>query len=96
MSKITVGEVKKLAELSAILISDEEANNMTLELENILEYVAQLDEVDEGNLEPTYQVTGLENVMRPDEIIEYNVSREQLLSRASEVQDSQIKVPKIL
>jgi aspartyl-tRNA(Asn)/glutamyl-tRNA(Gln) amidotransferase subunit C len=95
MSKITVREVKKLAEQSAILISDEEANNMALELKNILEYVAQLDEVDGGNLEPTYQVTGLENVMRPDEIIEYNVSREQLLFCAPEVQDGQIKVPKV-
>lgn len=96
MSKISADDVKKLARLSALSVTDEEVNNLRGELESILTYVEQLDEVDTTGLEPTYQVTGLVNVTREDREIEYGVNQEALLKNAPEHQDGQIKVRRVL
>ncbi|PLS81932.1 Asp-tRNA(Asn)/Glu-tRNA(Gln) amidotransferase GatCAB subunit C [Candidatus Saccharibacteria bacterium] len=96
MSKVTIDDVKKLAKLSALQVTDEEATKLQTELETILGYVEQLDAVDVEGVEPTYQVTGLQNVMREDRVIDYGVSQQQLLQNTPEQQDAQIKVRKVL
>lgn len=96
MSTISISDIKKLATLSAIKMTDEECETMKDQLEAILGYVKQLDDIDTAGLEPTYQVTGLSNVMRDDEIIDYGITREQLLANAPAEQDGQIKVRRVL
>lgn len=93
---ISLDDVKYVAALAKIAITDEEAAKLTGELDAILGYVRQLDAVDTTGLEPTYQVTGLKNVTRPDQIIDYGTSREDLLKNAPKSQDGYIKVPKVL
>ena len=46
-------------------------------IEKIINYINQLDELDTDGVEPTYQVTGLQNVWRDDEIIDSSVSRDR-------------------
>lgn len=96
MSSISVDDVKYVASLAKIAITDEEAAKFTKELDAILAYVRQLDSVDTTGLEPTYQVTGLTNVMRPDEIIDYGTKREDLLKNSPHQRDGYIEVPKVL
>lgn len=96
MTTISLDDIKKLATLSALKMSDSEAVTLQLELQNILKFVEQLDSVDTTGVEPTYQVTGLENVWREDEIIDYGLSREALLKNAPDSQDGQIKVKRVL
>lgn len=96
MAKISRDDVQYLAQLSSLELNDSEIDKLQIDIGNILGYVEQLGELDTSGVEPTYQVTGLENVWRDDEIIDYNVSREELLSRAPEAADNQIKVPKVL
>lgn len=96
MTTISLEEVKKLATLSALKISDEEATKLQEELQNILAFVEQLDAVDTTGVEPTYQVTGLENVWREDEMIDYKLDRDALLKNAPDSQDGQIKVKRVL
>jgi aspartyl-tRNA(Asn)/glutamyl-tRNA(Gln) amidotransferase subunit C len=96
MSKITVDEVRRIAALAKIAVTDEEAKKLAKELGDILGYVNQLDEVDTTGLEPTYQVTGLTNVTRKDEVIDYGVTRKDLLKNAPRQRDGQIEVPKVL
>ncbi len=93
---ITTEDVKKLARLSALDITEPEADAFRGELEAILEFVRQLDAVDTTGLEPTYQVNGLENVMRDDAVIDYGLDRDALLANAPASQDGHIKVPKVL
>lgn len=93
---ISADEVKYVASLAKIAITDDEAQQFTGELDAILGYVKQLDSVDTAGLEPTYQVTGLKNVMRPDEVIDYGVSREDLLQNAPRQREGSIEVPKVL
>ena len=96
MSTISIADVQKLAQLSALTITDDQVQTLTNELNEILGYVEQLNEVDTDGVEPTYQVNGLENVTRPDEIKDMDVSQEDLLKNAPQQQDGSIKVPRVL
>lgn len=85
-----------MARLSRLKLSDSEVEKFSQELSEILTYVEKLNTVDVDGLEPTYQVTGLKNVMRPDVIKDYGYKPEDLLSNAPEKKDNQFKVKKVL
>lgn len=61
--KIDVRHVAKLANLP---LSSDEEEKYSKQLSEILEYVEKLNQVDTSNVEPAYNVTGLENVTRED------------------------------
>ena len=96
MTQITRDDVLHLAQLSSLELSEPEIDGLRTDISNILGYVEQLGKLDTNNVEPTYQVTGLSNVWRNDEVINYGVTREELLARAPESVDFQVKVPKVL
>ncbi len=96
MSTITNDDVRHLAQLSSLQMSDAEVESLRADIEKIINYINQLDELDTDDVEPTYQVTGLQNVWRDDEIIDSSVSRQQLLALAAEQSDNCVKVPKVL
>jgi aspartyl-tRNA(Asn)/glutamyl-tRNA(Gln) amidotransferase subunit C len=96
MAKLTRDDVLKLAALSKLRLSDEEIERLRPELSEILNYVEVLDKVDTEGLEPTYQVTGLKNVMRKDETKDYGYKTADLLKNAPAVQDGQFKVKRVL
>ena len=73
-----------------------EVESLRVDIEKIINYINQLDELDTDGVEPTYQVTGLQNVWRDDEIIDSSVSRRQLLALVAEQSDNCVKVPKVL
>lgn len=96
MAKITRDDVLKLASLSKIKLRDDEIEKFVVELDAIVEYVEQINSLDADGLEPTDQVTGLTNVMRPDEVVDYGATPAELLKNAPETQTNQIKVKRIL
>jgi len=96
MTQITRDDVLHLAQLSSLQLSEAEIDGLQTDISNILGYVEQLSELDTSSVEPTYQVTGLQNVWRDDKVINYGVNREDLLARAPESADNQVKVPKVL
>lgn len=96
MSSITKDDVLKLAKLSRLQLSDEEVARYQKELESILHYVDKLQAVDTDDLEPTYQVTGLKNVVRPDEIIDYGTDKESLLKNAPDRDGDYFKVERMV
>jgi aspartyl-tRNA(Asn)/glutamyl-tRNA(Gln) amidotransferase subunit C len=96
MSKLSRDDVLKLAALSKLRLSGDEVEKLRSELSKILNYVETLDSVDVEKLEPTYQVTGLKNVTRPDEIKDYGYETSDLLKNAPAVQDGQFKVKRVL
>jgi aspartyl-tRNA(Asn)/glutamyl-tRNA(Gln) amidotransferase subunit C len=96
MAKISRDDVLKLAKLSKIRLSDEEVNKFVDELDAIVKYVEQIDSADTAGLKPTDQVTGLENVMRPDEVADYDETPDQLLKNAPSQEKNYIKVKRVL
>ena len=95
MTTITSNDVQRLASLSSLHLSDDEAQALQGDLERIIKYIEQLGELDTTGVEPTYQVTGLENVWRDDEVVS-DVGRDALLALAPDQQNNQVKVPKVL
>lgn len=94
---ITKDEVKHLAKLSNISLSESEVENLRGDLENIVNYINQLDELDTENVEPTYSVSENQNIWREDKIDNYGVGKEELLALAGEnIEAGQVKVPKVL
>ncbi|MGB4957080.1 MAG: Asp-tRNA(Asn)/Glu-tRNA(Gln) amidotransferase subunit GatC [Candidatus Saccharimonas sp.] len=96
MSTITTDDVRHLAQLSNLQLADDEVENLRGDLENIVGYIEQLGELDTAGVEPSYQVTALENVWRDDVVKDSGVTREQLLELAPEQADNSVKVPKVL
>jgi aspartyl-tRNA(Asn)/glutamyl-tRNA(Gln) amidotransferase subunit C len=96
MSKLSRDDILKLASLSKLRLSDEEIESLRDELSEILNYVEQLNKVDTSDLKPTYQVTGLTNVTRPDEVVDYGYKTDELLKNAPALQDNQFKVIRVL
>ena len=97
MAKLTREDVLHLARLAKLTLSDEEVERYTQELGEVLAYVEQLQNVDVDGLKPTYQVTGLENVMREDEVKLLGPTPEELLKNAPAVSDDgHIQVKRVL
>lgn len=82
MGKLSKDTVLKLAHLSRLKLSDEEVERLRSDLSDILDYVKLLDKADIKGLEPTYQLSGLSTVMRPDEIADYQAKPDDLLKIA--------------
>jgi aspartyl-tRNA(Asn)/glutamyl-tRNA(Gln) amidotransferase subunit C len=96
MSKFSDADILKLAELSKLELSPEEVKSFKHELTSIMGYVERLQTVDTTGLLPTSQVTGLQNVTREDEIIDYGVAPKDLLKNAPEQQDNQFKTKRMI
>ena len=95
MTNISTSDIQHLASLSSLALADDEVDGLRQDLENIIGYIEQLGELDTSGVEPTYQVTGLENVWREDEV-KSGISRAELLELAPEKQNNQVKVPQVL
>jgi aspartyl-tRNA(Asn)/glutamyl-tRNA(Gln) amidotransferase subunit C len=96
MTKISREDVLKLARLSSLQLDENEIDPLAADIERILKYVEQLDELDTEGVEPAYQVTDLTNISREDVVEPQVVTREALLALAPEQQDNHIKVHKVL
>ncbi len=88
--------ISHLAKLSNFALTDDESARLVTDINGIVQYISQLDELDTTGVEPTYQVFEMENIWRDDEILPQEADREALLALAKEVKDNQIKVPKVL
>lgn len=96
MAQLNSHDVLKLADLARLELSDEEVLRFQKEISEILKYVEILQGVDLDKLDPTNQVTGLTNVMRPDAIADYGTSPEELLKNAPDREKNYIKVKRVL
>jgi aspartyl-tRNA(Asn)/glutamyl-tRNA(Gln) amidotransferase subunit C len=96
MTQISRDDVQHLAQLSSLQLIDDEVDALRSDLENIVGYIQQLDELDTTGIEPTYQVTDLQNVWRQDVVDNYGIDKAALLALAPAVEAEQIKVPKVL
>ncbi len=66
MTRISNQEVKHVANLARLAISEEEVEKMTKELDAIITFAELLNELDTENVEPTYHVLDMKNVLRED------------------------------
>ncbi len=96
MAKLSREDVLKLARLSRLKLTDAETSEFQKEISEILAYVEMLDKVDTKGLKPTYQTTGLKNVSRRDEIVDYGPNQDELLKNVPDRDKNYIKTKRIL
>ncbi|KGP74495.1 Asp-tRNA(Asn)/Glu-tRNA(Gln) amidotransferase subunit GatC [Pontibacillus yanchengensis] len=95
MSRISKEQVKHVAHLARLHVSEEEADMFTKQLDDIITFAEQLNELDTEGVEPTTHVLDLKNVTRKDEPKHW-LTKEEALKNAPEKQDGQFRVPSIL
>ena len=92
---IDIEQVRKVANLARLQLTDAEEQQFTGQLSNILEYVQQLDELDTEDVPPTTRAIEVSNITRQDKLQKFE-AREDILDSAPEREDDFFKVPKIL
>ncbi|KIL48176.1 Asp-tRNA(Asn)/Glu-tRNA(Gln) amidotransferase subunit GatC [Jeotgalibacillus soli] len=95
MTKITKDEVKHVAHLARLSITEEEAEKFAGQLGAIITFAEQLNELDTTNVPPTTHVLDMKNIMREDKSVD-GLPLEDVLKNAPDHQDGQVKVPTIL
>jgi aspartyl-tRNA(Asn)/glutamyl-tRNA(Gln) amidotransferase subunit C len=89
-------EVLKVAKLARIELTEEQIEKFRAQLGAVLDYISQLQKVSTDRVEPTAQVTGLENVWGLDEIASCpEEERQQSLDQAPESVANLIKVKSV-
>lgn len=91
MSTIDIKQIEHLAELARLKLADEEKEKMAGELSAILGFVEKLKEVDAVDALPAAHAIGEFNVMREDEIRQYDRQKE-LVDAAPAKKDNLVKV----
>ncbi|MEZ5709621.1 MAG: Asp-tRNA(Asn)/Glu-tRNA(Gln) amidotransferase subunit GatC [Blastomonas sp.] len=87
--------VKKIASLARIAMSDEDAEAMVPEFNNILSFVEQLGEVDVSGVEPMTAVIPNHLRLREDVVTDGNV-RDKVLANAPAAEHGFFGVPKVI
>lgn len=93
--KIDEAEVRKVAKLSRLELSEAEVEEFTGQLRAILDYVAKMNELDTEGVEPLAHCLPVSNVFRADSVKE-SLGTEKTLANAPERDGEFFKVPKIL
>jgi aspartyl-tRNA(Asn)/glutamyl-tRNA(Gln) amidotransferase subunit C len=94
MTTLTKDQVRHIAKLARLKLSEEEVDKFSKELTSILQYVDMLKEVDTSKVEPTAQVTGQTNVFRDDVIRQKSTPPDALLNCSPlPISDHQIVSP---
>ena len=90
-------EIQHIAKLARLELTDAELEKYGGQLSAVLNYIDQLKEVDVKGVEPTAQVTGLENVLREDEASDWDKQEiEEALADAPEREGRFIKVKRVI
>ncbi len=78
---ITLEEVKHVAQLANLSLSEEELEKFREQLGETIEYIKHLSEIATPSIQPTSQVTGTENIFREDEV-KPSLSQKEVLANA--------------
>ena len=92
---LTPQEVRKIADLARIQLTEAEVEKFQKELSLVLDYVSELSQVDTEGVEPISQVTGLVNARREDKV-ETSDLRAAILKNFPEEKDGYLKIKSIL
>jgi aspartyl-tRNA(Asn)/glutamyl-tRNA(Gln) amidotransferase subunit C len=88
-------QVRKVALLARLELTEQEEEEFTTQLSNILDYVEQLSELDVSDVPPTTRAIDVSNVTRQD-VLQPDPEREAILQNAPDQEGDYFKVPKIL
>ena len=88
-------EIKKIAKLAKLNISEKETEEFTGDMNRILEYVDKLNRLDTRKVKPLLHPFEESNVLREDELLKM-LEREEALKNAPKRTEEFFKVPKVI
>ncbi len=91
---ITKDDVKHVAKLARLELSEVEIEKYSKQLGDILKYVEQMNEIDTTGIEPMPHAIPVTNVMRED-VVKYEQTKDELMKNAPYEEDGFFRVPKI-
>ena len=92
---VDTATVKRVAKLARIAVTDEEAQNLEGELNTILGFVEQLNEVDVSGVKPMVSVVAMDMKKRVDEITDGNKPAD-IVANAPATDENFFQVPKVV
>ena len=99
-AKVTVEDVERVAELAHLELAPEETPGMLHDLNAILDYVAELNELDTTGVVPLAQVSELGNTVSAgvlrDDVVLPSLDRADVMPQAPETDQVFFKVPKVI
>ncbi len=90
---ITSGQIKHLSLLARLAISADEAEQLRQQINSILDFVSQLQQVDVAGVEPTYYLPRQGGGMRSDQ--PHLSERKDILAAMPEKEDDLLKTPRV-
>jgi aspartyl-tRNA(Asn)/glutamyl-tRNA(Gln) amidotransferase subunit C len=99
-AKVSVEDLKRVAELAHLELAPEETPRMVQDLNAILDYVAELNELDTRGVEPLAEVSELDGAggaseLRPDALVP-SLPRTSVMPQAPETDGAFFKVPRVI
>ena len=88
--------IKYIAELSRLELSEEQSAKLQQEMERIVGYIDELKELNVDGVEPTAHAAPLSNVWREDEVVSSYSRKEMLANAPGVINDTLIKLPRVL
>ncbi len=88
-------DVKHIANLSKLNLTDEELDKYTTDLSNIVDFANELSNINVDGVKPTAHILDIKNVFRKDEV-DASYDREEILKNAPSKDAGCISVPKVV
>ncbi len=88
--------IRQVAALARLELTDEEAGRYQVQLDQILHYVEQLNGIDVRGIEPTAHAAAVYDVIREDVTVADGLSQEEALRNAPLVAQDQFRLPKVV
>jgi len=92
---LTPPEISHVANLARLHMSQEEKEEMARQLDDILTYVAKLNELDTGSITPTSHAISIVNAFRDDEV-KPSLPRDKALANGPQQNDESFVVPRVI
>lgn len=93
--ELTPEEVRNIAELAKLDLTDDEVALYAGQLSDIIGYFQRLQQLDTSHIAPTASVLPLKNVLRPD-VATAPLAPELVVANAPEAEDNQFRVSAVL
>ncbi len=92
---ITKTDVERVAKLAKLDFTEDEKEDFTHQLSDILTYIEKLNELDTNKIEPTSHVLGIQNELREDKVESW-LTQEEALKNAPQQKMGFFSVPKVI
>lgn len=92
---ITTTDVEHISWLARLKIEEEKLGGYAEQLNSVLDYFEQLDEVDTAGVEPTYHVLDMNNIFRDDDATQC-LTQDKATGNAPKKQEGYFKAPRII